>query len=75
MSGNVRFDYNPLRNDAQAMALVKKFRLEVDTSIIANDDEWGVISCSDGMVVEQSIATDLNRAIVECVAKMRKAAQ
>ena len=60
--------YDPLHDDAQAMALVKKFRLEIE-------DEW---------LVSTSIATsntefwsahgkDLNRAIVECVAKMELA--
>jgi hypothetical protein len=56
--------YWPLENDAQAMALVKKFSLCVDKV----DGKWGAWerkTDSDGF------SDELNRAIVECVAKMQ----
>ena len=58
--------YDPLHDDAQAMALVKKFYL----SIIRNDKtpdvppHWTVTDKT-----WLGISPDLNRAIVECVAK------
>lgn len=59
--------YDPLNDDAQAMALVKKFDLRIDR----NDSEnWSV--CRDRgseRPPEQGWNPDLNRAIVECVAK------
>ena len=59
--------YNPLHDDAQAMALVKKFNLSVEVL----SDETGV-----WMVVHPEVGPfyshDLNRAIVECVAKMQE---
>jgi len=66
------YNYDPLHDDAQAMALVKKFRL-----FIAHDDtdfwvEWaGTIGGKDK--VSWRAHPDINRAIVECVAKMQKA--
>lgn len=61
------FDYNPLHDDAQAMALVKKFRL----SIGPDDDsvKWCVWDNEDSSI-EQIWGDDLNRAIVECIAAM-----
>ena len=64
-SGRERFD--PLINNAQAMALVKKFRLCI-----------GQLSTGDCQVFipdMKSVADskDLNRAICECVAKMQLA--
>src|SRR3990167_1051712 len=56
---------DPLHDDAQAMALVKKLRLDI---IAGGSDGWEVhhegwpTYCND----------DLNRAIVECVARMQK---
>ncbi len=58
------FYYNPLVDDSQAMELVKRFDLGLDKVGL----EWGVLrSGYDGDVVNK----DLNRAIVECVAKMQ----
>lgn len=57
--------YTPLTNDAQAMALVKKFRLFIDGS---RESYWQVHCAPD----YGSFNSDLNRAIVECVAKMRR---
>ncbi len=61
----VTIAWNPLTNDAQAMALVKKFGAFIQGGPV----RWEVELC-DVTVVGQ----DLNRAIVECVAKMQMAA-
>lgn len=74
--------YDPLHDDAQAMALVKRFRLD-----ITHAEEEGQVSVSyfapnygdqDGDLSEEETAdrhccvgpASHNRAIVECVAKM-----
>lgn len=62
--------YSPLHDDAQAMALVKRFRL----SPCAPDEEggtWEVVLCDDVNI--RGFNADLNRAIMECVAKMQAA--
>ena len=56
--------YDPLHDDAQAMALVKKFRLLVD----GGNAMWCVHGDTAG---SGRIDDDLNRAIVGCVAQMR----
>lgn len=65
-----RTNYDPLHNDSQAMALVKKFRLSCGW------DYDKMIWC-ETMDVEPYIvirdADDLNHAICECVAKMQQA--
>jgi hypothetical protein len=60
--------YDPLHDDVQAMALVKKFRL----AITPPDDvvEWCVFDVNDDDT--QTPGDDLNRAIVECVAKLKE---
>lgn len=61
--------YDPLHDDAQAMALVKRFGLGFDRNIILG--EWHVIMVDERSVVKnQGADADLNRAIVYCVAKM-----
>ncbi len=58
--------YEPLTNDAQAMALVKKMEL-----LVSPCDEpgqpWWIATAADA----QGLGHDLNRAIVECVAKLQ----
>lgn len=60
--------YDPLTNDAQAMALAKRFMMEVDFFAGAASIKkpgasgWGYIAFSDDSI---------NRAIVECVSKMQ----
>lgn len=61
--------YDPLRDDAQAMALVKKFGLSVERSSPADKTFAWSVELND----ESAHSDDLNRAIVECVAKMREA--
>ena len=62
--GTYNYKYDPLHDDAQAMALVKKMRLEISTF----RGEWHV-----GNDMDWAWNTDLNRAICECVAKMQAA--
>jgi hypothetical protein len=61
----VRFErYDPLNNDEQAMALVKRFNLQIRR----DGDEWEVGRGPHGGC--DGFGTDLNRAIVECVATL-----
>jgi hypothetical protein len=55
--------YSPLHDDAQAMALVKKFVILIGV----DDGYWTAFIPSVGRSIHNK---DLNRAIVECVAKM-----
>ena len=61
-------EYRPLHDDAQAMALVKKFNLTIRQICLTPNvlQQWQI---NDGGPSNYS----LNRAIVECVAKMQKA--
>ena len=56
--------YQPLHNDAQAMALVKKFGLAIDTPL--PNGEIDVNSQTS-----HCRSTDINRAICQCDAKMQ----
>lgn len=65
--------YDPLHDDAQAMALVKKFELCL-TSMKPEYPAWMVESVdSNNRFDVRTMHDDLNRAIVECVANMRRA--
>lgn len=64
--------FAPLDNDAHAMALVKKLRLCVDQE--ASPTGLRTVSFP-GPMYYSACNADLNRAIVECVAKMQKAKQ
>ena len=59
--------FDPLHEDAQAMALVKKFRLTIG---YFREIGWGATA---ELADVHFYGTDLNRAIVECVAKMQEA--
>lgn len=62
--------YAPLHDDAQAMALVKRFGL----TIIRNEEgaeAWSVGAMGLDVSPHDVDDDDLNRAIVECVAKMQ----
>lgn len=63
--------YSPLYDDAQAMALLKRFRLEI---FGAYAPRWSVTRLNDDVaqVAPTIQSADLNRAICECVAKMQK---
>lgn len=58
--------YEPLTNDAQAMALVKKFELKLHPALLGKNS-WLVSTCETPFY---GAAGTLNRAICECVAKM-----
>lgn len=66
--------YDPLHDDAQAMAIVKKFELTCDRH---EGVEWGVDDRYSFTTLSQHwlrvTNKDLNRAICECVAEMVKA--
>lgn len=65
-------EYAPLHDDAQAMALVRKFRLDVEPCFEGDEGEWMVSQWIDnagrrtGFVHDES----LNRAICLCVARL-----
>ena len=63
--------YDPLHDDAQAMALVKNFFLRTEWLVTK---EWVSLYGGNNAPNEKCVVAanpDLNRAIVECVAKMR----
>ena len=57
--------YNPLHDDAQAMALVKKFQLDIEAPF-EGQPHWVVVHEDGG-----GGNPDLSRAIVECVAQIQ----
>lgn len=62
--------YDPLHDDKQAMALVKKFGLMIDTMA---DRCLGWMVCDpDASEDDRTVDVDLNRAIVRCVAHMQE---
>lgn len=67
--------YDPLHDDAQAMALVKKFGLTIDPHQDVPPFTWRAVVAPNGDWEHQihSEGSDLNYAIVECVAKMQAA--
>ena len=60
--------YDPLHNDAQTMALMKRIKLMADWRGDPEGDVWQVEGESSW-----SMNHDLNGAIVECVARMQTA--
>ena len=69
--------YFPLHDDVQAMALVKKLRLAIETIEIGAWCVWNNEQCTMHSMDEyaEGFNENLNRAIVECVAKMQEARQ
>ena len=69
-------NYDPLHDDAQCFALVKKFQVVIEREM-RNTREFAVtVFPSRGFGASVSSvrnSTDLNRAICECVAHMQKA--
>lgn len=61
--------YDPLHDDAQAMALVKHLKLEI--RYYNGECAWGVFPANQ--VAGSYQYKDLNRAICECVYKLHKA--
>lgn len=60
--------FNPLHDDAQAMALVKKFGLWMETD---SSGHWWQTCPTKPTGYSSGDKIDLNRAICECVAKMQ----
>ena len=65
--------YDPLHDDAQAMALVKRFQLYMAVQTDRKGDYWSVTAGRVSKHPHESCQTDLNRAICECVATMQNA--
>ena len=70
------WEYDPLHDDAQAMALVKKMCLYVGPPLYFEElDSWTVSNKSS--IKDKNtiyvVNRNLNRAICECVAKMQAA--
>lgn len=67
--------YDPLHDDAQAMALVKKFRLNIAYIGIRESPSTRAVEwwCMDVTQQFEGPGDTLNRAICECVAKMQQA--
>lgn len=70
--GNVKYD--PLHNDSQVMALVKKLKIFIEPPL-AGETEWGANIMDDVGAKSLFYAQEenLNAAICECVAKMTAA--
>jgi hypothetical protein len=62
--------YHPLTSDAQAMALVKHLRLHITDMQDGNTRAWSVFPPVLSGKRLGTYGRDLNRAIVECVAKL-----
>lgn len=63
--------YDPLHDDAQAMALVKKFDMAIGRAL-SPIKGWGAgIWSKDNHCTDYVICADLNRAICECCARMQ----
>ena len=70
--------YNPLHDDAQAMALVKRFSLRVErggmsgiVGFMHTAKRWRVLADTPDIYKYETWDEDMNRAIVECVANMQ----
>ena len=71
--------YDPLHDDAQAMALVKRLRVMLRPEYSGGvydrklTGRWIAATNTAGLNDYQEVNADLNRAICECVAKMQAA--
>ena len=63
--------YQPLHDDAQAMALVKRFSLAIQPPQFVSPPRWHVWRHPRPSYTGVADILNLNRAICECVAKMR----
>ena len=61
--------YDPLHDDAQAMALVKDLRLNVGPIAVDHEPMWAVSFLVRNGPTDWTEHANLNRAIVECVAR------
>ena len=65
-------NYNPLHDDAQAMALVKKLGIAVYHECRYTDSRVVWIAWRMGDPSTKIVNSDLNRAACECVAEIQK---
>ena len=63
--------FDPLHDDAQAMALVKKFCLDIECH--AREPIWTVLFDDNERYSKVRECPDLNRAICLCVARIQQA--
>lgn len=73
--GQAGSKYDPLHDDAQCLALVKKLelRLQEPETQPSADRRWRVTCWTPLKTVAQNV--DLNRAVCECVANMKRGAK
>lgn len=64
--------YDPLHDDAQAMGLIKRFHIQLTKTLRTPEDNFGKWIATKTDECMSGPMTDLNRAIVECVAQMMK---
>src|SRR4051812_36511137 len=64
--------YDPLTDDAQAMALVKKLKLDIEPCWDGSEGDWmvSVWATDKNVRVNYTHDENLNRAIVRCVAAL-----
>ncbi len=62
--------YDPLTNDAQCLALVKRFNVHCVRHTVGKDSIWWA-NTEGGLFSYGSDNHDLNRAVCECVANMQ----
>lgn len=67
------FAFDPLNDDAQAMALVKRFNLNIQSPQFVSPPRWHVWKEPKPNCTGIADVLNLNRAIVECVAKLQAA--
>jgi hypothetical protein len=65
------YPWNPLADDVQAMGLVKRFDMGISPARFGEGQRSVVLYTADDVYC--GMDADLNRAIVECVAKMQQA--
>lgn len=65
-------EWEPLENDAQAMALVKRFNVHCIRHSNRGNETWWA-NTTGGLFKQGVNEDDLNRAIVYCVAAMQEA--
>ena len=62
--------FDPLHDDALAMALVKKLWLSLESALLADGNPAWTVGHSDGEVYTEATDESLNRAICECVSRL-----
>ena len=63
--------YNPLHDDAQCMALIKRFHVDIDWH--GDEEGWQIYTSTKLWDRSDEVADDLNRAVCLAVARMQAA--